>query len=87
MISVHDNTTNQQFEIRQGEHLAFLTYRVREGKLYLLHTEVPEALGGQGMGSALVQHGVAYARQHGYGLVPYCVFARGYLEKHPPEAP
>ncbi|HAP63296.1 MAG TPA: GNAT family N-acetyltransferase, partial [Cytophagales bacterium] len=75
--------TNGQFEVRQGDHLAYITYRERDGIFYLMHTEVPQELGGQGIGSALVEHAVDYAVAHGWEYKPYCIFAKGYLEKHP----
>ena len=82
-MEITNNTTNGQFEVRQDGHLAFITYRERDGIFYLMHTEVPEALGGRGIGSALVEHAVAYAEGKGWEYKPYCVFAKGYLDKHP----
>ncbi|MEL6534157.1 MAG: GNAT family N-acetyltransferase [Bacteroidota bacterium] len=82
-MEITNNTVNGQFEVRQGDHLAYMTYRERDGVLYMMHTEVPQALGGQGIGSALVEHALSYAEARGMAYRPYCVFAKGYLEKHP----
>ncbi|MDT7536982.1 MAG: uncharacterized protein QOI82_567, partial [Actinomycetota bacterium] len=47
------------------------------------HTVVPEEMGGQGVGGALVQAAVDYAKDAGLELVVTCPFARKWLEKHP----
>ena len=62
---------------------AYLTYREADGRFDLQHTIVPEELGGQGVGGALVQAAVAYAREAGLELVVTCPFARKWLAKHP----
>lgn len=62
---------------------AYLTYREADGSLDIQHTIVPEDMGGQGIGGALVQAAVDYAQQAGLELVVTCPFARKWLEKHP----
>ena len=84
-MEITNNTVNQQFEVRRGDHLGYMVYRERDGVLYLMHTEVPEPLAGQGIGGALVQYALAYAHSKRLTYAAYCSFAKGYLEKHPPE--
>jgi predicted GNAT family acetyltransferase len=62
---------------------AYLTYEESGGQLDIQHTIVPEEMGGQGVGGALVQAAVGYARDAGLELVVTCSFARKWLEKHP----
>jgi len=62
---------------------AYLTYREADGTFDLQHTIVPEELGGQGVGGALVQAAVDYARNAGLELVVTCPFAKKWLQKHP----
>jgi len=62
---------------------AYLTYQEDNGTFDLQHTIVPKELEGQGVGGALVQAAVDYARDAGLQLVVTCPFARKWLEKHP----
>lgn len=83
---VTDNTASSRFEIHVNGDLAELIYRIRAGRLVLVHTEVPEALGGRGLGGELVKAAIARAAADGMTLVPLCPFARSWLERHPDEA-
>ena len=62
---------------------AELMYRLRAGRLVLVHTSVPPELEGQGAGGRLVTAAVEYAAAQGLTVVPSCPFARSWLERHP----
>jgi uncharacterized protein len=85
-VAVTDNQVGSQLEIRADGQLAELMYRTRAGRLILVHTEVPEALGGRGLGGELVRAAIRKAAAEGTTLVPLCPFARSWLERHPDEA-
>ena len=65
---------------------AELLYRRRADRLMLIHTEVPDALGGRGIGARLVRAAVVYARAEHLAVVPWCPFARRWLTDHPEAA-
>ena len=67
-----------------GGAVAFVEYR-REGgdHIVLTHTEVPEALSGQGVGSKLVRGVLDALRAEGPKVVPRCEFVAAYVERHP----
>lgn len=50
-----------------------------------MHTEVPVALRGRGLGSALVREAIAFARAGSSRIVPSCPFIARWLENHPEE--
>jgi predicted GNAT family acetyltransferase len=84
--SVIDNTDASRFELREDGRLAELVYRIRGDRLVLVHTEVPLELEGRGIGGRLVTAAVDRAVREGLTLVPFCPFARGWLERHPEAA-
>jgi predicted GNAT family acetyltransferase len=83
MSDVVDNVAEERFEITQDGHLAELVYHVHGDRLTLIHTEVPEELGGRGLGGELVQAALARAARDHLTIVPSCPYARAWLEKHP----
>ena len=78
----HD-TDRSVFEYRAGGSVAELVYRLRGERMVLLHTGVPHAMEGHGVGGRLVRAAVGYAASQGLTVVPACPFARGWLEQHP----
>ena len=83
---VTDNQAESRFEIRFGDVDAVLMYH-RNGKRFaLLHTEVPTALEGHGIGGRLVTAAIDRAARQGLTIVPLCPFARAWLERHADQA-
>ena len=83
---VVDNRSESRFELVTDGVVAVLVYRRRADRLVLVHTEVPEVLGGRGIGGTLVQAAVDRATGEGLTVVPLCPFARKWLESHPQAA-
>jgi predicted GNAT family acetyltransferase len=83
---VIDNSAASRFEVTVAGTLAELVYRRRAGRLVLVHTEVPDALSGQGIGGTLVRAALAEAAAGHLTVVPLCAFARGWLQRHPDAA-
>ena len=83
---VTDNPAESRLEIRVGDELAVLTYRRRADRLILVHTGVPNDLGGHGLAGSLTQAAIAKAAAEGLTMVPLCPFARSWLERHPEAA-
>ncbi|HEX9938199.1 MAG TPA: GNAT family N-acetyltransferase [Longimicrobium sp.] len=81
-VQVQRNEAEEQFEALVGGEKAVLTYAEQNGKFYVLHTEVPEAMEGHGVGSALVRAAMDYAREQGVKAVPFCAFAKAWLQRH-----
>lgn len=84
-VTVTDNPEARRFETTVDGHLAIAEYRLIAGSIMFTHTEVPKALGGRGVGSALVKAGLAAARERGLKVMPVCPFFAAYFGKHPEE--
>ena len=80
---VRDNEERKRFEIDLGDGtFAFAQYNLIPGKIMFTHTEVPEAHGGKGLGTALIRAGLAAARERGLKVIPICPFFAAYMQKH-----
>lgn len=78
-----DNPAEQRFETTRDGSTAELVYRVHGDRLVLIHTGVPDELGGHGVGGELVQAALQRARNEHLTVVPLCPYARHWLETHP----
>ncbi len=81
------NNPKKRFELHVEDQIVFIEYILAKGdSIYLTHTEVPVALEGNGLGSAIIKKTLKYIREKGYQLVPLCPFVAAYLKKHPEAA-
>ncbi|MEY2467728.1 MAG: uncharacterized protein QOF21_426 [Actinomycetota bacterium] len=83
---IRDDTAARRFVTEIDGHEAELVYRNRGGQLVLVHTGVPDELEGHGLGGQLVRAALAKAAAENLVVVPWCPFARAWLERHPDEA-
>jgi uncharacterized protein len=81
-LSVRDDAEGERFVVESGGKIAQLLYQKEPGRLILVHTEVPEALGGRGIAGQLVQAAVASAASESRTVVPWCPYARRWLQDH-----
>lgn len=83
MPDVVDNPAESRLEIVEDSGVAVLEYRKLRDRFALIHTGVPKQFEGQGYGSALVEAAIQMARDEHLSIVPYCPYARAWIEKHP----
>ena len=81
--NVRDNPARHRFELDADGHVAFSNYWRDGNILTIMHTEVPAALNGRGIGSALVRGLLDIVRAQGLKVKPLCPFVAGYIAKHP----
>ena len=81
-LEIVDVPAESRYVARQDGNEAELVYRLDGDRLVLVHTGVPDALGGHGLGGRLVQTAVERARAGALTLVPWCPFARRWLREH-----
>lgn len=56
--------------------------RTEAGVIVFTHTEVPAAYEGQGVGSALAQFALDFARANNLAVLPVCSFISGWIARH-----
>ena len=89
--NVRDNEERQRFELEADGHIAFSIYKRVAFSIYkradkvltIMHTEVPKALEGRGIGSSLIKGALEIARRQGLKVNAVCPFAKAYLDRHP----
>jgi uncharacterized protein len=82
-VTVERRDDEHRFVVIRDGLVAELTYHRNGDRLVLVHDGVPEPLAGQGIGSALVEAALGWARASSLTLVPRCPFARRWLHEHP----
>jgi predicted GNAT family acetyltransferase len=80
---VVDNAAASRFELVVDGHVAFAEYRLAPHRIVFTHTEVPGALRGRGVGTALARGALDAARDRGLAVVPMCPFIAAYIRSHP----
>ncbi|KCZ49804.1 MULTISPECIES: GNAT family N-acetyltransferase [unclassified Hyphomonas] len=82
-IRKEDGKTGGRYVTVVDGHEAEMTYsKAGTSRIIIDHTGVPKALGGRGVGVALVQRAVEDARAAGLKIIPLCPFAKAQIEKH-----
>ena len=87
-LRIEDVPEHGRYEAHLGDELAgWVDYRrigvAPRRRLVAIHTEVPTAFGGRGIGSALVRRVIADARAAGERISPLCPLFVAHFERHP----
>lgn len=82
-LNITHNLNKHRFETEVDGELAYISYQKQGDYLVYDHTIVPDAIGGRGIGSALVEHALDYAQDEQKKVIPQCPFVASYIEKHP----
>jgi predicted GNAT family acetyltransferase len=86
-MTVVNNEAAQRYEAAVDGALAVAEYRRHGNEILFHHTEVPVALRGRGIGSALVQAALEDALTRGLTVRSTCWFVSDYLRGHPEYLP
>ncbi len=82
-VSVIDNAAKHRFELHAGGDVAFLNYNLWPNAMELVHTEVPKAMEGRGIGGKLASAALESARARGLKVKATCPFVTSYVKRHP----
>ena len=82
MAEVVNNPAQNRYELVVEGHLAATYYKVSDGVITFIHTEVPPELGGKGVGSQLIKGALDQVRAEGRKVIPECPFVKAYIDKY-----
>ena len=82
-FEIVDNKIFSQYEMRINGHLAKIEYSNKSGKIFLIHTEIPEELAGKGVARYLAKEVFKIIEEEGMTIVPMCKYIKSYIRKHP----
>lgn len=82
-LEVVKNDATNRFELTVDGFIAFIDFKQVDQLIKLIHTEVPEELGGRGVAAALVEKTLVYLETNNFTLYPYCPYVYAYIKKHP----
>ena len=81
---VRDNPEKHRYEIHVDGALAgVIDYELGKDRIALLHTEIDDAFGGQGLGKVLVSGVLADVRARGLAVRPFCPYVRRTIQRNP----
>jgi len=82
-IQQKDDSKKGEFYIGDnGQHLAEMVYTWAGENVFIIeHTDVDDALRGQGVGNKLLERVVAFAREKNIKIIPLCPFAKSVFDK------
>ncbi len=81
-ITVENNEAGRRFEAELNGYMAVAKYRLEPGQIVFYHTEVPEAIEGEGVASILIRTALDTAREKRLEVVPLCPFVAAYIRRH-----
>lgn len=85
-MNVVERPEQNRFELPLDGGTALVAYERDGNRLVLVHTEVPDALSGHGVGSRLAQGVFDLIRASGRKAVLRCPFLEAWAAKHPDQA-
>jgi len=83
MSPVRHNAAAGRFEADVDGGIAHADYRLHDGVMRLVPTEVPPAAQGQGIAAHVVRAALDYARANGLRVLPLCSYVRSFMRRHP----
>lgn len=81
--AIRHSRMRNRFETEVDGQSAYVEYALEGGTMAIVHTIVPEAIGGRGIAGKLVQAAVEHAQAEGLKVAPRCSYAAAWMDRHP----
>ncbi|HWG10696.1 MAG TPA: GNAT family N-acetyltransferase [Rhodanobacteraceae bacterium] len=82
-MEIRHDVQAHKFSTEVDGHRAELRYRLHDGVMTIVHTGVPEEIGGHGVAAELARTALETARTNGWKVVPACAYAEVFMRRHP----
>jgi predicted GNAT family acetyltransferase len=83
---VHDTPARFRYEVEEdGSVVGFASYRISDGLIEFLHTQIDVKWSGQGLAGVLIRFALDDARRRGLGVLPHCPYVRSFIDTHADE--
>ena len=83
MSDIVNNSEKHRYELAVEGHIAATYYKIDNGVITFIHTEVPPELGGKGIGSKLIRGALDSGRADGLKVIAECPFVKAFIDKNP----
>ncbi|WP_241492453.1 N-acetyltransferase [Lacinutrix himadriensis] len=81
ILEITHDKEKQRFTLAINDEIAKVDYQIRDNKMYLMHSEVPYNLRGQGIGKVLVEKTFEQLTKEGYTTVAICSYIKSVAAK------
>jgi uncharacterized protein len=82
-MEIINNKEESRFELEIDNWKAILEYEIKNDRMYLISTKVPDALAGQGIGKKLVTLAIDQIESMDLKIIPVCSFVKTWFLRHP----
>lgn len=81
-LPVTMDLAGSEVQLEIDGQVARLAFRVQGAQLAAVHTEVPAAFRGKGVGNTLATALLDHVRREGMTIQPYCPFVAAFIARH-----
>jgi len=81
ILDIEHDKGHNRFTLNINGELAKVDYKIKNNKMYLVHSEVPYNLRGQGIGKTLVEKTFEKLTEEGYKAVAVCSYIKAVAKR------
>ena len=81
ILDIEHDKHHNRFTLNINGELAKVDYKIKNNKMYLVHSEVPYNLRGQGIGKTLVEKTFEKLTEEGYEAVAVCSYVKAVAKR------
>jgi len=82
-LQITHNPDAGRIEATVDNSLCYIEYRLDTPVMHVLHTIVPDAVGGRGIAGKLTEFALDLARANNWKINPVCSYTAAYFKRHP----
>lgn len=83
ILTVQQDEAANRFTANVDGCTCVVDYQFRDNTLAIVHTGVPQEVGGRGIAGELTRQVLDIARARGWRVIPQCSYTAAYIARHP----